>query len=114
MLNPSGLEVRIGNKGGRLLTEYGLQRFPSDGGQDEQEAALFKGHVRSQSVDVGGLQDNDITVGQSPMTTQQYASRECDRAEATTRDADNLVGPEESRLPAAELEGHRISRAADQ
>ena len=58
--------------------------------------------------------DNDITVEQSPMTTQQHASRECDRAEATTRDADDLIGPEESHLPAAELKGHRISRAADQ
>jgi hypothetical protein len=36
------------------------QRDDDDGSQDEQEAALFKGHVRSQSVDVGGLQDNDI------------------------------------------------------
>ena len=38
------------------------------------------------------------------MTIQQQVSRECDRAETTTRDADNLVGSEESRLPAAELE----------
>jgi hypothetical protein len=48
------------------------------------------------------------------MTIQQHASREYDRTEATTKDADNLVGPEESRLPAAELEGHGISKAADQ
>jgi hypothetical protein len=50
MLNPSGLEVRIGDKDDRLLTEYGLQIFcpmapnqhnDNDGSQDEQEAALF-------------------------------------------------------------------------
>jgi hypothetical protein len=50
----------------------------------------------------GGLQDNDIAVEQSPMTTRQHANRECDMAEATTRDAGNLVYPEESRLPAVE------------
>jgi hypothetical protein len=80
------------------------QHSDCDGSQDEQEAALFKSHVRSQSVDVGYLQDNDIAVEQSPMTTQQHANRECDMAEAITRDADNLAGPEECRLPAAELE----------